>query len=369
MSVLVPNINITFVRGFTKGLLVDSYRNHIEFIPSSLIEFVSNFAFKSTENLSSHNYSLDVVNEYVNFLISNEYCFLVESEDEAIGFKRFQSIYDSPHILTNCIFQIGINTQIDDVIKVISELESLQCWFIEFFIDCSLEKTLSIIASLCEKKLKCVFIHCNAEDFSNKSISTLIESIQKISSSGFNKASLVINIYSSRHYPQEIKSNNLYIQIHNKKLPQNTNCGAIKKEYFSIHIENLREALHHNSCLNRKISIDFDGNIKNCPSMPESYGNIKDTTLAEAIEKPGFKKYWDINKDKIHVCKDCEFRYICTDCRAYVEDPEDILSKPLKCGYNPYTGEWSEWSTNPLKQKAIDFYGMREMVEGMNTID
>ena len=61
--------------------------------------------------------------------------------------------------------------------------------------------------------------------------------------------------------------------------------------------------------------------------------------------------------------KDCEFRYICTDCRAYVEDPEDILSKPLKCGYNPYTGEWSEWSTNPLKQKAIDFYGMREMVE------
>lgn len=36
----------------------------------------------------------------------------------------------------------------------------------------------------------------------------------------------------------------------------------------------------------------------------------------------------------------------------------DILSKPLKCGYNPYTGEWSDWSTNPLKQKAIEFYGI-----------
>ena len=96
--------------------------------------------------------------------------------------------------------------------------------------------------------------------------------------------------------------------------------------------------------------------------MSEVFGNIKDTTLKEAIEKPGFKKYWDINKDKIHVCKDCEFRYICTDCRAYVEDPEDILSKPLKCGYNPYTGEWSEWSSNPLKQRAIEFYGMEELV-------
>lgn len=144
------------------------------------------------------------------------------------------------------------------------------------------------------------------------------------------------------------------------------NCGVISHLYFRLFFSTFIESIHHNSCLNRKISIDADGNIKNCPSMSESFGNIRDTTLAEAIEKPGFKKYWDINKDKIHVCKDCEFRYICTDCRAYVEDPDDILSKPLKCGYNPYTGEWSEWSTNPLKQKVIDYYGMRDMVNGMN---
>jgi len=25
-------------------------------------------------------------------------------------------------------------------------------------------------------------------------------------------------------------------------------------------------------------------------------------------------------------------------------------------------GEWSEWSTNPIKQKAIEYYGMQEMV-------
>jgi len=27
------------------------------------------------------------------------------------------------------------------------------------------------------------------------------------------------------------------------------------------------------------------------------------------------------------------------------------------------TCEWEEWSTNPLKQKGIDFYGMRELVQ------
>ena len=90
--------------------------------------------------------------------------------------------------------------------------------------------------------------------------------------------------------------------------------------------------------------------------MKESYGNIKDTTLEEVLNKKGFKKLWTIHKDKIKVCQDCEFRHICTDCRAYREDPEDIYSKPLKCGYSPYTNEWEEWSTNPLKQKAIKHY-------------
>lgn len=39
-----------------------------------------------------------------------------------------------------------------------------------------------------------------------------------------------------------------------------------------------------------------------------------------------------------------------------------MYAKPLKCGYNPYTCEWEEWSTNPLKQQAIDYYGMREVL-------
>ena len=34
-----------------------------------------------------------------------------------------------------------------------------------------------------------------------------------------------------------------------------------------------------NTCLNRKICIDAEGNIKNYPAMAKSYGNIKDTTL------------------------------------------------------------------------------------------
>ena len=92
--------------------------------------------------------------------------------------------------------------------------------------------------------------------------------------------------------------------------------------------------------------------------MKDSYGNIRDSSLLEAIQSPGFKEKWGISKDHISVCRDCEFRYACSDCRAYLENPEDAFSKPLKCGYDPYSGKWNEWSENPAKRMAAKLYGM-----------
>jgi len=80
------------------------------------------------------------------------------------------------------------------------------------------------------------------------------------------------------------------------------------------------ELLKHNNCLNRKISIDTKGNIKNCPSTQKSFGNIKNTTLADATEKLVFKKYWN-NKNKIHLCKNCEFRYFLYELSSIFRRP------------------------------------------------
>lgn len=140
-------------------------------------------------------------------------------------------------------------------------------------------------------------------------------------------------------------------------------CGNINTSYFVSELYTYIEGQNYNTCLNQKITIDKDGFIKNCPSMQSHFGHVSNTTLEKVLTDPNFSKFWNITKDKIHVCKDCEFRYICTDCRAYVEDPDDLYSKPLKCGYNPYTSEWSEWSDNPLKQPAIEYYGMEDLVK------
>jgi radical SAM protein with 4Fe4S-binding SPASM domain len=50
---------------------------------------------------------------------------------------------------------------------------------------------------------------------------------------------------------------------------------------------------------------------------------------------------WEITKNQIEICKDCELRYICQDCRAYTIDENNKYSKPLKCKYDQYQAVWN----------------------------
>jgi radical SAM protein with 4Fe4S-binding SPASM domain len=59
------------------------------------------------------------------------------------------------------------------------------------------------------------------------------------------------------------------------------------------------------------VKIDVYGNIKNCPSMKKSFGNINDISLQEALTDQKFKEYWNVSKDQIEKCNECQFRYMC----------------------------------------------------------
>lgn len=48
----------------------------------------------------------------------------------------------------------------------------------------------------------------------------------------------------------------------------------------------------------------------------------------------------EYKKDNIKVCKDCELRYNCIDCRAGHQ--VDNGSKPVGCNYDPYKLIWND---------------------------
>jgi SPASM domain peptide maturase of grasp-with-spasm system len=345
------------VKGANRSLICDTQRLEFEFIPNSLYDILVNHNGKTIEQIKQvyDNEYDEVIEEYFTFLEAKEFIFYTNDET---NFPKSTPLFDLPSIIDNSLIDVGDYLSYSVFKHIITQLTDLGCRVIQIRSWSTNRKFSEFVALLNALKgfnLDSIEIIWNLKD-------ELLE--EEALRDFFLDYPVITRAYffnNKENFDFEIKytsSQRTIVSVSEKIVNSEKHCGVISPYYFALHPIAFLESQHHNTCLNRKISIDQNGNIKNCPSMTESYGNIKDTSLQEALNHPDFKKYWNITKDKISVCQDCEFRHICTDCRAYLENPDDIYSKPLKCGYNPYTCEWEDWSTNPLKEKAIKHYGM-----------
>jgi len=349
--------NTIVSRGANRSLILDMQREKFESIPNDLQGIMESFFNKMSIEDVYKMYGIEnkiIIDEYINFLIDNEFAFFSDEIEYDLFVDLNKNFEISSHI-TNCIIEIS-EINILHLEKIIESLENLLCKNIQLIsYDEINTDTFKLIL---EKTMNGDF---RSIEFVLKYDNNLIEFIPNIDKINFRVSNILI--HSSLSTNKIMKKTTFAVNFIEKSLKSFSNCGVVEFDFFNINNFKVLESLNHNSCLNKKISIDKDGTVKNCPSMKDSFGNIKDTTLEEALNHPNFKNYWNINKDQIEICKDCEFRHVCTDCRAYIEEPDNQYSKPLKCGYNPYTNEWEKWSTNPLKQKAIEFYGMQDLVK------
>ena len=90
----------------------------------------------------------------------------------------------------------------------------------------------------------------------------------------------------------------------------------------------------HN-CFRNKIYISSD--LKVFPCVMER--RLFHCTVNEDIEINLQNSIQRLNKDKIKICNQCEYRYACFDCRPNSLS-EDIFAKTWYCTYNPQLGEW-----------------------------
>lgn len=355
--VLVPSA--VLVKGASRCLICDLEQNSYSIIPDMLYNILSDHksGFIINEIISKYSggdYSNEsIILDYFKFMVKSDLLLFTDFPEY---YSTIDLKWDYPGMFSNAVIDIAEDTE--PSILFLDQVARLGCRFVQirFFENKPLENIYPILNSIQDSIIEAIeIIMPYYSESVTENVASLLERYNRVRTfSLFNAPDNFITYKRTNGFGQVV--------MIKSELKNETSCGFISHNYFVANSSTFTEALAHNSCLNRKISIDVDGNIKNCPSMSQSFGNIKDTTLQEALDHPDFKKYWNVTKDQIAVCKDCEFRYICTDCRAYIENPEDMYSKPLKCGYNPYTCEWEEWSTNPLKQKAIDYYGMREVL-------
>lgn len=119
----------------------------------------------------------------------------------------------------------------------------------------------------------------------------------------------------------------------------------------SFNIENLKERLdivYKENCFSTHLYIGSDMEVYPCPMERRiSHGNLRENRLKDIL-KPSILNF---SKDNVDGCKDCEYRYLCIDCR-----PDSITGniheKPWYCTYDPYEGTWMTFEEF---KKSINF--------------
>jgi radical SAM protein with 4Fe4S-binding SPASM domain len=98
---------------------------------------------------------------------------------------------------------------------------------------------------------------------------------------------------------------------------------------------------HWNSCWFGKAAITSQGDVLPCVfSREQVAGNLHGHSLASILQD-GMLPYWQLTRDKVSICRDCEYRYICRDCRPWAYGyTGNLYAKSPTCTYDPYTGEW-----------------------------
>ncbi|MDR2650916.1 MAG: grasp-with-spasm system SPASM domain peptide maturase [Prevotellaceae bacterium] len=322
------------VKGYERSVILDIQRAILDFVPNDVYDMFQKYNKHKIGDilLNYNNEEQKIVMEYIDFLTQNEYAILGTKHDvEHISDMSLN--YNFCGKITNCICEYSEFTQ-KHICRILSIIDAkLAC---------------SAMQIVCDKQITIKELSMFLENFKDITYLNHLEIILPYSPEYFDKNlekllwnNLIINrlIFYSAPF-DDVKDLRHTFVVYLRENLKNKRCGIVDKSYFAQNIFHITEALHHNTCLNKKLFIDKNGNIKNCPFSETVFGNILNDDSDKIITTLPFTKYWNIRKDEIEVCKDCEFRYICTDCRVFIKDSNNIYSQPANCHYNPYIAKW-----------------------------
>ncbi|WP_170122719.1 grasp-with-spasm system SPASM domain peptide maturase [Mucilaginibacter oryzae] len=336
---MVMVANCIPVKGYSRSIIYDLYRETFDFIPNDLFDLISKYnkqelaqVFGDTPSEFHH-----VLDEYIHFLLEKEYILLTDRPNELACFPDLNLEWDMPATITNAIIDIGsARFDIADYTGILRDLNDLGCTHLQFrfFPGYDHRMALELLGALNDLDMLVeVLIPYDPSQPPGYYVN-LYRQFQKIQSITVFDFHGNLDFFDSEDYRPFAQ----YVRFTAEVISDQSHCGIISPAYFSVNIPMFTESLQFNSCLNRKVAVDQFGNIRNCPSLTKSYGLINDSDLKQVVHSEAFRECWTLNKDKISICRVCEFRYMCTDCRAFVPNATD---KPLRCSYNPITCEWN----------------------------
>lgn len=317
------------VKGFKESVVMDLHRSGFLKIPNILYDILlENDKIITVHDLKKNfkNQFDDGIDSYFEAFIKNEYGFLTT---EPYLFPKLDKMFCTPFDITTAIINYS-DSSLYDLDDAISQIDYLGAQFIQLrlFGNVSFSNLKNTLAKIKESRIRIL------ELFLEYSALTINDAKKLAKSDG----RIEIVIHSWQGDLIDLNPENRVHVVKEKIVAHSKEI--ISEDLFISNIPFYTESLSFNTGLNRKVSIDLDGSIKNFVNHENCFGNINFDKVSDILVLKEFKQLWAINNDKIEKCKDCQFRYMCLS-NSNIERTNDKYFKTDECKFDPYENKWN----------------------------
>lgn len=321
--------NCFMVKGINRAIILDNQRKNFYILPNQIIDFINEYSGKRIYDLFQ-DFKNDkvILKKYIRYFFNNE---LIFTDNDTNLYPPISNNFDRPYKIETITLDLNLpiltlknffEVKVDDLgvscLKLITD-------------DFNFKKIVDTLHFVDKSKIKTIVIFIKY----NIGIETELVKLRK-------KNSRITEIIF--YDVDKINDSAVKKFIYEKKsLSEVLSMKIYNHHDFVLSMENFNESLIFNTAYNRSIFIDSDGDIKRHIEDQSIFGNIDITNLNDVADNKDVREFWAINKDKIFVCKDCEFRYICPDGSIpyKLKETDPFYSTKINCNYDPYKNLWN----------------------------
>ena len=278
--IFVLHANCLPVRGARRSAIFDVQRGRIRFIPNALYGLLS-----GETRISESATPSDLVNSVISDATVAEYFSVLTREgygmwtDEPERFPPLNLEWRRPEAITNALIDVDRSSE-HNWSKVRRELDAAGCIALElrFYDVFSLKNIASILSVFAGSKLRHIsMVVCYSDGVSENDFEAFCRRWPVISS---------ICVHSSPRVVAKTLETQASIRF-TKQALKIESCGHVSMASMAVNLIHFTEARRWNSCLNRKVGLDVNGQVGSCPACSNRCDPVNGETLKTLVSTFG----------------------------------------------------------------------------------
>jgi len=327
------NVAAPVVRGYRRSAVHDFQRNYFRYVPNDLsvvLDTIEGFTPAQARMLFREDEC--TFGEYLQLLEDREYVFLVEPELHKC-FTDLDTTFRTPSVITNAIIDLGSHPSIEFLGGCVELLRELRCFHVLFrWPEGTSMEALGSVAEHMDnthfENVQFMYDECWAEG---------VQGAQKL----IEQWPWLSTVYLTHAGEDEwVKEPNPVRSV--VRVRSGMNDVNVDRKRLLVQQRLYNESQHHNTFANRKLHVAETGTFGNTPTSLDRwrFQGVDLSHIPGIISSDQFRSQWDIPKNGIDVCRDCEHRHMCVDPILTMQRPDGSCFRPKECAYNPYICKW-----------------------------